>query len=715
MKSVKFIISSVIAILATSFSVEACWIPSYSPSEYLMYSPLYNEESAGNDNLNCLLWQKQTSESIPVEDIKKVVYKYSVEGVASILSDSLESKNKFVQWIVAYREKDIVDFLVLAKRCEDLREDRWSPWYYPSKKDSTKYNLQRVASEAIEYDEERFKSRYALQAVRALHSLGKYDECCDFWAKNERAIPDDVVKSMAKDYVAGCEFRRGNKQKAREMYAELDQWMAVLDCMDSIPNRPYAKVEIGLEYAPNSKSIQNYVNKKIRLLDVNGFVSWRWDSDSLETRNGYRALLDICSKTANNSKVKDKAFWWYSAAFLADKFEKLPEAVKYISMAEKTCTNSVFLERIKVMSIYLQAKTRSYSGNVDNWLHNQLLWFMKLIKRDAYDGDSMMTCSLYGLTRNYSFYYWNDMMRKIVLGEVCPRLIEKGKHVRALQLANFADNVLLNYTKKVKCWMDDKYETINIDLYRETTKENEYDFSNESFWMMDSIGVDNIVKYVKVLNNPQTEFDYFLAKGSYVDDDYFNDIIGTQMLRNMRYAEAVKYLGAVRHGYQRRLNTKWYLDIDPFSYKWRSRKKTYDAKYEFAVKMNTIEQSLKTIEDPNRKAELMLQFALGLKKSFDEAWALTYYFKGENYYWRGKTTLVENRKETINALKRAEDMEKTAFAMFTDDEVAAYAHSQYMGHYNIIAERYSHTQIAKQMLSTCDNYKDYLVTHKKRF
>ena len=53
------------------------------------------------------------------------------------------------------------------------------------------------------------------------------------------------------------------------------------------------------------------------------------------------------------------------------------------------------------------------------------------------------TSEYYDLACNISYYYWNDMMRRIILAEVCPRMIVSGKTIRALQLANMADNRLL--------------------------------------------------------------------------------------------------------------------------------------------------------------------------------------------------------------------------------------------------------------------------------
>ena len=44
----------------------------------------------------------------------------------------------------------------------------------------------------------------------------------------------------------------------------------------------------------------------------------------------------------------------------------------------------------------------------------------------------------------FSQYYWNDMMRKIVIAQVVPLCISSGYKTRALQLLNYADNRIFN-------------------------------------------------------------------------------------------------------------------------------------------------------------------------------------------------------------------------------------------------------------------------------
>ena len=105
--------------------------------------------------------------------------------------------------------------------------------------------------------------------------------------------------------------------------------------------------------------------------------------------------------------------------------------------------------------------------------------------------------------------------------------------------------------------------------YRKGTKwHNCLDYSNALFALIDTIGVNHVIAYVQRLQQPSSDFDRFINDRSYVDTDFFNELIGTQCLREMRYADALKYFGKIPSSFQYRLNTykDGYMKYDPFSW-----------------------------------------------------------------------------------------------------------------------------------------------------
>ena len=104
------------------------------------------------------------------------------------------------------------------------------------------------------------------------------------------------------------------------------------------------------------------------------------------------------------------------------------------------------------------------------------------------------------------------------------------------------------------------------------------------------------------MQNPLCDFDRFLNERSYVNMEYFYEIIGTQLLAAMRYKEAIHYLSQVSDEFMQTTNVYPYYKPEPKDYKLN-----------FAKKMYALEQKIKTLKNPNDRAECMLTYAKEFK------------------------------------------------------------------------------------------------------
>ena len=178
-----------------------------------------------------------------------------------------------------------------------------------------------------------------------------------------------------------------------------------------------------------------------------------------------------------------------------------------MTLAEKSKSSKYIDESIKVFRIYIDAKSLPYNSTFENRLFGQIKWLDSMICKNINEDVRIETARGYMLKNHQSFYYWNDVMRKILISEVCPRMIKVGKSTRALQLANMADNRLLalvnrqdyfNWVETDTGWEEKVIEYSNMNDYRYSGNYNMYDYSNSFFEMIDSIGVDNAIKYVNI-------------------------------------------------------------------------------------------------------------------------------------------------------------------------------------------------------------------------
>lgn len=720
MKSIKYLLISLLALCGAN-EVYACWGPWYTPGGYYMYrvknsQPEPSIEVEGyypGSGRNCKEWQLMTSTDIPLEDIYQVVYKMTLDEFERIYDSKEANGNKFIEWITQ-KDTSILDFMLLAKTNEYIRLKRNSRWYYPSMKIGARMTIEEIAEKALTINEPKLRDRYLLQAIRALFSLGRYEECVNLWDSEVVHWPkDNLMRQLIHPYIAGAEFRVKRSEKAITYFAELGDVGSMLFCAGRAGENlsTIDALDLVCEYAPNSKYIEGTLQSFVRELEPLGEYYWE---DDYEGSFEVKKLYDLCLKMAKSGRSDNTGMWYYTAAFLADLKGDVSNASYLIGLAENSKRTDFIDESIKVFRMYIDAKTLPYNSSYENKLFSQLKWLDSKIVNGITDEVRKETARGYKLFNCESFYYWNDMMRRILLTEVCPRMIKAGKSTRALQLANMADNRLFGIVNKRELydWIESKdgyeykvSEVYTMSGYRYSENFNSHDYSNSFFEMIDSLGLNTAIRYVQNVRKPVSELDRYLNTRGYIGSDYLNDIVGTQCLRNMRYKEAVEYLGAVSKAYQKHLNV--YMDYDPFSIERKPIKLKSEFRYDFACKMYSLEQSLDLTSEPNRKAQLLIEYATGLRNSFDFCWGLTQYYRGTSYW--GQVCEKRNWEKdeyTQTARGRAKELIKLACDIVTDDEVAAEINYA-LCNYRTVADKYPNTKKGKLVIGQCDNLCDY--------
>ena len=722
MRYARFI--AAISFLLVSTRVFACAPIVYSPSEYYLFHLVDLPESSSegynpNSHENCFLWQQQTSSSIPLDDIYQVVYKYPLQTLNEMKSGTLPVEtrsNKMAKWLTSRSGKEALDFLILAKNCEWLRNEFLSPWYYPSKRDPVRYSLNDVAEVARKKTGNYYYGdRYALQAVRAMTSLNQYNEIVSFWNETEKRIPEGLMRKMILPYIAGAYVHLNEIELAKSYYIQANDLNGLLEC--DLRYRPgLSKVEEMALLYENFPDCPEFRRKLWEILgriepdrDWNNDSHWRWD----DNRNEINELATLCDKVLEGDLPADKALWAYAATYIAHLQGDDKKADRYLKTAENTVKDQNLADAIKVMRIYIDAQISTYDKAYEQKLFAQLRWLQQKIKSDI-DDEVVKGFHLYQLNFCFSHYYWNDAMRCILLGTVCPRMNAKGNTTLALQLANMASYSLLNEINKVELELWDsesiaKYGerlTLNLYQYRHSNFGNEYDYCCHFINMADTLTANVLMAYTEVALRPKTDFQRFLNTHSYVDSDYLNEMIGTHYLREMRYTDAERYLSKVSPDYFMRTNVykEGYLNRDPFSLERKRWHHGTDAKLYFARAMNRLEQDIAATTDPNRKALLMIDFGIGLRNSFDYCWALTYYCRGwvRGTFWQD----WENGAMAEQAMKCADKLIAMALNAFTDDEYAAQAQLLFCN-FKTVKERYPETLAGEIVRGRCDKYKDY--------
>ena len=709
-------------------AVDACVYPIYTPKGYLMYRISENYRYGTQTPLdynyaaheNCLLWQKQTRSDAPLARIYSIVYKMSAEELAGLLAlapndtTRLENANPFIKTL--RNDPEAVEILMLAKQCERLRSDMNSAWYYPAKKDPQKISLEGVARKAMDYEGARFRSRYALQALRALLSLRQYEECINYWESVGKTLDNDAVTLMALRYVAGAYYNLGETERAKELYGKAGDTDALFRCAE---REGEDAMETVYAFCPDAPVLRNMVERMIVGTEKDMECEYGKELGKLyvmevgeldeDSRTGLKELREFCLKVGCEGRVSDPALWYYSAAFIDHLLGDNVTASRILSKAEQSISTLFIRESIRVLRIYLDALNMPWSASYPSqmigklrWLDGKILEDMSLFSSDYPIADLLGNCSS---------YYWNDMMRKIVLAGICPKLVDHHQVPLALAFANMADNRLLNHLNRVD-YEDGK--PLTMDAYRKSGQHNYYDWNCALFEMLDTVPVEDIISYIKMVEYPKNQTELFLKERGYTDLGYFRDIIGTRLLRELRYQEAEQWLALVPVSFTQQLNT--YMYRDPFSLTDRPYGPVVyaaDFKYEFAREMASLERSIASTTDPDRKALLLLKFATGMKSSITQCWALTFYGKTSadtDPTWEPPT---EYAKNSNRILAQADMLFRQAKAKAYSPEVKAQIQLT-LGNLKTVMEQYACTEVAASIRGHCDTYADYHLDAKER-
>ena len=149
------------------------------------------------------------------------------------------------------------------------------------------------------------------------------------------------------------------------------------------------------------------------------------------------------------------------------------------------------------------------------------------------------------------------------------------------------------------------------------------------------------------------------------------------------------------------------MEYDPFSIEKRGIETKSDFRYDFAREMYSLEQGIEMTTEPNRRAQLLLQYATGVRNSFDLCWGLTQYYRGFNYWGQVcEKRDWENDEYTVAARQKAVELSQLACDIATDDETAANIHYALLN-FKTVAKKYPNTIKGQLVRGQCDNLVDY--------
>lgn len=589
----KFLIASVL--LAAGLKMQACVSEAPTHNKY-MFS-VFNREMMSNvfsERINAT-WKDYThgrTES------------YDVEGLADITpTEFYKSSNKIVKFARQRGDAEMTAYLKLLTNylnvCNSYKQDVWE---YPSKRDliNRRNRLVSINQQTRMYRGSKLKQQYALLTMRSYFMLKNYTACESYWNNNTSKLPSSVYKDMMKDIYAGTLVRRGLTDKACDIYAELNDMQSVKWCM-----RKDRNIEgIKKVYVKNANSpalpylVQDFVNNTQETLDDAGNNDAEWFK-TIDVNPVYRNEVEQFIRFADNvvseGKTTTPILWQTASAYLNYLFDKKQIASEEIEKAMNMNGTMRMKDNARAIKLLISIGNAKNTSDFSDYLLGEIKWLQQKEKEDGMDNQN----------------HYTDVIDRIVYNNLIPLYTKWGKTNTATALYSVMHDMYLN----------DNNANVRSPKFDKTTDYQwNYDYQGDYFDRLDTMNVERLENYVTYLGStPSDKFEQWVLNNAYKDADYYNDLIGTKLIRLCQYDKAIGYLKTVSMKFLKLQNIAGYMNNRNFTVeRWMKHQKleemdgpnkvntmTVNPKIEFCRAMTDLEkqyQYLSNNEDRQQKA-----------------------------------------------------------------------------------------------------------------
>ena len=194
---------------------------------------------------------------------------------------------------------------------------------------------------------------------------------------------------------------------------------------------------------------------------------------------------------------------------------------------------------------------------------------------------------------------------------------------------------------------------------------------DEYFCKMDSLTADRLANYYKYLTTAHSNaFETYCVQNTYHDADYFNDLIGTKLIAEGRFADAIPYLRKVptsllskqlisvfaskRHFDTPRWFGKQYVDDG-----YEPVKVSRNAKLDFCIDMTSRLSQYSLAREGNDKQQMAYDLAVRYYQAscYGDCWYLTHYYRSVMDSARSwEKDFAAETVKYLNVAKQSNDM-----------------------------------------------------------
>ena len=495
------------------------------------------------------------------------------------------------------------------KTCEAYTEDAWN---YPTKQEMAQRqkSFMEVLVATKAYRGTALRPQYVLLQMRANMMLGYNNANIALWNSTASRLAESPWRDAMRNIYARALLKSSQRTRACNIYAEQGDVQSIKTVMRNFRN--LAGIRTLFAQNPNAPTlhflVQDFVNNVQETLDQKaaGFDDAEWFK-TIDAKQVYRkeamAFVQFAVDAAANANVKSPSLWLAAASMvdylIGNNQRAIAEADKAVEAdgTERMCDNA------RAIRLLVSTRTNKPTAEYTDYLLAEFRWLDAKINEER------------GISSEYENHY-TDVKDRVVQKGLEPLFRNAGMDNTALALCAMM-NAEGNYNNNVSYGPWDEY-----------------------FSKMDSLKADRLADYYQYLTTPHANaFETYCTQNTYHDADYFNDLIGTKLIAEGRFADAIPYLKKVGmsllstqmisiYSSQRHYDTPRWFGKQKVEEAYEPVKVTRNAKLDFCMDMTDRLSRYSLAREGSDKQQMAYDLAVRYYQAscYGDCWYLTHYY-----------------------------------------------------------------------------------------
>lgn len=442
-------------------------------------------------------------------------------------------------------------------------------WDYPTKEQMAQrgQTLREVLATANAYKGKKLRSQYALLAMRANMMLGDDEANLKCWKAKAKRLPDDAWREAMRNIYARALYKTGSWREASDIYAEQGDMQSIGWMVRKYRN--LAGIKWFYQMDPNSPTlnylVQDFVNNAQETLDMlrEGECDEEWikiiGSQAIY-RQEVADFMEFANGVVKEGKSGNPCLWRSATAMLHYLFGEQDAATADIEQAMGLDGTPRMRDNARAIRLLVATKNNPSS----EFLIKEMDWLDgKIAEEDS---------SYYG-------NHYAQVKERVVYRGLVARYDSLGNHDMATALYAMMSHYKNSFFNDVWPGQDIEYSSEYTTL------------------RLDSLSADGLSRYYQFLSTKHDDaFEQYVVDHAYRDADYFNDRIGTKLMAEGRFAEALPYLQKVSLPFMEKQAVAFYMARRDYTVeRWFKRQPLKDEEtYDRGEVVNTTAPTLKT-------------------------------------------------------------------------------------------------------------------------